>query len=1039
MSAHSVPARQELLRVEVASDAELRALIDDAPAPGVRASAAVRCALHDIWYDTPAGLLEQAGVACRIRTAMDGARRLMVERHAPTAGISGAADSVCEAPVLAHGEDWRSEESPPRAALCSLIDPVELVPVLEITTERYVRRAPAGFLRQAAAECELDTVTVRVEGSVRSFREAAVWQLGERDAAGLAIAAHWGSRFRAVPSGSTQGGRARLLAETMKCEAAAVKLRVGVFTALILVRDGRIACRRDGGRLRLPTEEGCGARIAEALAGQLGGSLHGLTRAGMLPPTPDRGLVEVWLTQAASTVAGDRSPADAWVPLTDLLERAGGPFITDANTLAALAVLIESPAADDLLATASALPPALLGAPPAEPQTLDAELSLIDFNARVLTMAEDRHAAIGDRLRMLAITCANIDEFVMVRLAELKEGASRRQPTPSHETLGATARFDAARVRLGALAHRQARCLAACLEHLAAAGVRCRSWSDLAQADRDVLRAWFTAEVAPRIMTGGMTLILGHAFPRLPSLTLSFCTAGRSRTTNEWGLGQFDLPRDTARFLSIPGTTDVIPVEEVARACADVLYPHLDVVATFTFRVLREGDLTLSEQGDLFVRVEEGTRRRGFNHIVRLEVERAMPASVRQAILATFQVEPGIAHNALTVADLHVAPGLVAMGDVRELVNRAPARPPERSEDPRTVQPLSELWDELRGGDQLLHHPYVAYDATVLRFLAAAAADPQVRGIWITLYRVGDPSPVVDALLVAQAAGKLVEAYVELTARFDESRNLSWVRRLEEGGVRVAYGGGELKCHAKTALVERQEDGALRRYAHVGTGNYNALSARMYTDFSLLTADPRITADLRRFFDWLLSNRRAPLHCEHCLVAPANLLQPLLARIEREIAHARAGRQARIRLKLNALSEDELVQALYRASRAGVEIDLVVRGICTLRPGVPGLSERIRVASRIGRFLEHGRIYHFANGGDDEYLIGSADWRPRNMRRRVEVAVPVLDAAARLRLTRILDAELADPARWRLESDGRTVAPAQIGAPTADERFAASS
>jgi polyphosphate kinase len=330
------------------------------------------------------------------------------------------------------------------------------------------------------------------------------------------------------------------------------------------------------------------------------------------------------------------------------------------------------------------------------------------------------------------------------------------------------------------------------------------------------------------------------------------------------------------------------------------------------------------------------------------------------------------------------------------------------------------VWEQIRERDRLVHHPYDDFSSSVLRLLEEAARDPEVMAVKLTLYRTGEDSPVVRALLRAAEAGKEVVAFVELKASYDEARNIVWVKELERAGAQVVYGVVGLKNHAKVALVVRREDGQVRRYAHVGTGNYNAGTARVYTDLGLLTADAAIGDDLGDLFNQLTGTSGPPgAALRHLLVAPEHLLPGLLARIGRATDLAREGRPGRIRAKLNGIDDREVINALYAASGAGVEIDLMVRGLCTLRPGVPGRSERIRVRGAIGRFLEHARIYHFANEGDDEYLIGSADWRSRNLRRRVEVAVPVLDATCRRQLDRILTRELADPSAWELGPDGR--------------------
>jgi polyphosphate kinase len=1029
----------------------------------------VRSVTHDVYFDSEARTLERRGVTCRLRTFENGARSLAVAECSLLVGVDGVPDTITEAEIEHHGEGSLFEDSPPERRLRELVDAAVLAPMLEVTTERFRRCAPHGLLRRPTVECDFDTVTVRVGGRSRALYEAAVRPVGEADDLARSIASRWAERHPLRSPEATRFSRVRRAAASVRRDALAARLGVEVVTVVIVARDGMVACFQAAGELRLPSRAGSGFGAATQLADACGGAREALVQLDV--PIDDPSLVDVWVDRSARPPNSAGSAEIAWVPLVDLMTHAGAPFATDGPTLAALGILLSSTVGDDILG-ATEIPGAPLpaGLEVAPGTMLDAELSLIDFNARVLTMAEDRTAALHDRLRMLAITCANADEFVMVRLAELRAKAAS-SVADADTRMAPAARLDAARLRLAALGRRQAHCLEECIDAFASAGLEVRRWTELDTPQREHLRDWFADMVATRIATGGMTLVLGHPFPRLPHLTLSLCVIGRERTGGAWRLTQFDLPRDEGRFVGVPETNDLIPLEEIARGCADVVYADLEIAAVYAFRVIREGDLTLSEGDDLFDRVSEAARRRAFNHVVRVEVERTMPPAVREALLATLQVEPGIADNALTVSDLYASPGPLAMVDARELIPLARRRAirvdgdvaDDDSESGRGAQhdmsddagaagaahvargtrasigfgELESLWTGIAARDRLMHHPYTPYDTTVLRFFQAAADDPLVQSIRVTLYRVGDPSPVVDALLAARAAGKRVFVYVELTARFDETRNLSWVTRLEDAGVSVACGRGDLKCHAKVALVERLEHGVLNRYAHIGTGNYNATSARTYTDFSLLTADPRVTSDLDRFFSWLADDQRGKLHCDHCLVAPVSLLDGMLARIEREISHARAGRVARIRLKLNALSERDLVRALYTASQSGVEIDLIVRGICTLRPGVPGLSDRIRVASRIGRFLEHGRIYHFANDGDDDYYLGSADWRPRNMRRRVEIVTPVFDWLARAQLAAILDAEIADPAHWRLDSHGVYVAPPVSAGASADERFVA--
>jgi polyphosphate kinase len=466
----------------------------------------------------------------------------------------------------------------------------------------------------------------------------------------------------------------------------------------------------------------------------------------------------------------------------------------------------------------------------------------------------------------------------------------------------------------------------------------------------------------------------------------------------------------------------LVPIEDVVRANLPLLYPGRAIEETALFRVTRRGDLELDDAGagDLLQAIEEELDQRAVNPVVRVELEGGTSRRLRDMLVQELRFEGGAGGAALGDLVIHDVSGLMATGDLRQLAGLpvpGGVFAPYAGRDP--FPGGRSVWELLRERDRLVHHPYDDFGATVLRVLDEAAGDPAVLSLKVTLYRTGENSPVIGALLRAAAAGKEVVAFVELKASYDEARNIAWVRQLEQAGAQVVYGVVGLKNHAKVALIARREDGEIRRYAHVGTGNYNAATARAYTDLGLLTADPAIADDLGDLFNQLTGTSAAPgASLRRLLVAPEHLRAELLAKIAREAAHARAGRPGRIRAKLNGLDDPEVVRALYAASSAGAEIDLVVRGLCTLKPGVPGLSERVRVSSLVGRFLEHARIYHFANDGADEYFIASADWRSRNLRRRVEVAAPVLDPIARGRLGAILDRELADPSAWMLEADG---------------------
>ncbi|HEX7023534.1 MAG TPA: polyphosphate kinase 1, partial [Gemmatimonadales bacterium] len=440
-------------------------------------------------------------------------------------------------------------------------------------------------------------------------------------------------------------------------------------------------------------------------------------------------------------------------------------------------------------------------------------------------------------------------------------------------------------------------------------------------------------------------------------------------------------------------------------------------------------DVNEDEAGDLLQAIEEEVKRRPANAPVRVEVERSMPPSVRENMLRELRFERRGSTALLGPEDFYELDAPLDLTVLRDVAARLPPSQSFAPFQPR--RPLAEdrtVFEQIEEADILVHHPYDEFAATVGRFLEEAAADPEVVALKLTLYRLGDRSPVVDALLAAARAGKDVAVFVELKARFDEATNAGWVRRLEEAGAQVIYGLVGLKTHAKVALVVRRTPAGLKRYAHIGTGNYNASTARFYTDLGLLTADSKITADLTDLFNQLTGSSRAPgSSFRTLLVAPATMLQGFLERIDREIQHARAGRGGLIRAQLNGLEDPDIVAALYRAGDAGVRVELVIRGLCILRPGVRGVSDRIRITSVLGRFLEHERIYHFGNGGDSEYLIGSADWRPRNLRRRVEVVTPVRAPALVSRLDALLTALLTEPSAWQLGPDGTYVRQARPG------------
>jgi polyphosphate kinase len=496
--------------------------------------------------------------------------------------------------------------------------------------------------------------------------------------------------------------------------------------------------------------------------------------------------------------------------------------------------------------------------------------------------------------------------------------------------------------------------------------------------------------------------------------------AARRPGSGELRFARVKVPPSLPRWVELPRGSRYLPLEELIAAQLESLFPGMELLESYPFRVTRSSDVERYEERpeDLLESIQEQLHERRFAPVVRLEVVPAMPPWMRALLCdelevaddEVFEVRPPLAARDLFQLCSLPLPGLTVEA-WRSVPHPRLALPPGGGE--------VDLFAVIRDGDLLVHHPYESFAGSVQRFLQQAAADPAVLAIKQTLYRTSRRSPVVQALIEAAERGKQVAVLIELRASFDEERNIEWAEALEEAGAHVAYGVVGLKTHAKVSLVVRQESDGLRSYAHIATGNYNTDTAELYTDLGLFTCDPEIAGDTAQLFNLLTSGHLGEQRFARLLVAPSGMRQGFLSRIAREADHARAGRGGRIQAKMNSLEDPEIVRALYDASVAGVEIDLVVRGVCRLRPGLPGLSERIRVISIVGRFLEHARIFHFANAGAPESFIGSADWMSRNLDRRVEAAVPVAAPELRAELQEILETQLADNCQaWDLRGDG---------------------
>ena len=658
---------------------------------------------------------------------------------------------------------------------------------------------------------------------------------------------------------------------------------------------------------------------------------------------------------------------------------------------------------------------------------LNRELSWLEFNGRVLHEAEDDRTPLLERLKFLSIFSTNLDEFYMVRIAALRRqvAAGVQQVTP--DGLTPQAALDAIDERIREQLERRRVCLHEVLiPKLEAAGVRIIGIDDVTPDERIALDAYFESEVFP-VLTP-LAVDPGHPFPYISNLSLSLAVQVHDDAGRGEHFARVKVPRSLPRWVPLKRQHHFVALEDLIGSHLAQLFPGMRVLGWHMFRITRHSDLDVpaaDESEDLLATIEEQIFQRRFGEVVRVEVETGMPPQIQALLLDELRdtSDPGVLP--LTERDVCDADPWLELGDLMSLASLeihelrdqpfGPVTPPEVREPDRSI------FDIIRERDILVHHPFESFGTTVEKFFNTAAEDPNVLAIKLTLYRTSGDTAIVRALTEAAQAGKQVAVLVELQARFDEINNINWARTLESYGVHVAYGLPGLKTHAKTALVVRRESDGIRRYVHIGTGNYNSRTARLYTDFGLLTCHPDIGADVSEVFN-LLTGFSRQREYRRLFVAPATLKDRFLSLIHREADHARAGRPARIFGKMNALQSPEIINALYDASNEGVEIDLNVRGICCLRPGVPGLSERIRVVSIIGRFLEHSRLYYFHNAGDEEFFIGSADWMPRNLERRVEVVVPIIDRGLHHRLASLMKVYMTDTRQgWDLLQDGSYV------------------
>jgi polyphosphate kinase len=646
------------------------------------------------------------------------------------------------------------------------------------------------------------------------------------------------------------------------------------------------------------------------------------------------------------------------------------------------------------------------------------ELSWLDFNSRVLELAEDESVPLLERLKFCAISSSNLDEFFMVRVAGLHDQIEAGIETPLQDGRTPSATLDAIRVVMRAHIERQSRLVELDLRPaLADHGIRIVGVDDVGPDERRALDDRFRQQIFP-VLTP-LAVGLGRPFPYISNLSLSLGVLVRDPISGVETFARVKVPKEMLpRFVPTGDGFTFVPLEDLIAKHLDRLFPGMEIVDYDVFRVTRDADFTVSDEADdLLQAVEDELRRRRFGDVVRVEVGSGMSQAIREQITHSLEADPEDVFDVDGLLDLEDLWDIVRVpghAELRDAPWTPVTQPRLQADDSDTPDVLAAM----RRGDILLHHPYDSFSSSVERFVEQAVADPDVLAIKQTVYRTSDDSPLVPSLIRAAERGKQAVCVVEVKARFDERANVQWSRAMEESGVHVVYGLPSLKTHAKCLLVVRREGDGVRHYVHVGTGNYHPKTARLYTDFGLLTCDDRIGADVADMFNFLTGFAR-PRGYRRVLVAPNHMRAGILEEIERTISSHREGGRARIRMKMNSLVDRACIQALYRASQAGVPVELNVRGISCLRPGVPGVSENIRVVSIVGRFLEHSRIYSFEREDDCTVYIGSADLMPRNLDTRVELLAPVLDESLRDDLEDTLDRCFAENVNaWDLREDG---------------------
>ncbi len=1008
---------------------------------GLRGSNLTHRFFRDVYYDTLDRDLDHKSVSCRLRIPMKGARSLEVKiKGTKKDGTGRLSHNVFEAFLPDPDADMFDETLEPARVLRAIIDPGRLSPSIDLETDSLERVGRHRVLLYPQYEFCYDTVHARAKELSETFYDLTIKQVrpGGPPIERIADAIREEHGFSLTLGDRL--ARARALLDGIELERLERGVRPAHEVAIVPYDEDRMGLRFQDGSLTVLAGLGGGEEAArQVLKDWFGSSQAQMRLLGRAPASESHSELEVYLVRRIPTNLKTERPLE-WLLPADVVQLVGSPAIRDTRTLAALHVTARSDLMRERPVWALRAPvrPSMAmdasdtysiadlqgGAQPilqpikALDRFINRDFSQLAFNTRVLELAEDERLPLLARVRFLSIFNATMDEVFMVRVGWLKRAVASGKAKKSIDGLTAAERLDAVAIRSRRLMERAHSCLRDRLTpDMEAEGIKILRWDELDEAQRSYVTTCFEEMLFPALTP--MAASPSHPFPHIPNFTTAIATMVRNPETGVEHFAAVPIPDTLQRYLQCEGETSFISTVDVITRHVDSLFPGLDVILAHWFRVTRSSDVKVDEWSsqDLLQAIVEEVEKRPYGPVVRLEIDSTMPQAMRELLVQEFRFENPDQVSTLRESDLYLVEGTLDFNGLSEI---AKLDRPELHYEPFTalepLDPAVSMMEAIAREDILVHFPYDSFESTVERFFAEATDDPDVLAIKVALYRTNDDSQIVNTLARAASLGKQVSVLIELKARFEEERNAEWAKELEHAGIHVMYGLFGLKTHAKAALIARREGDEVQRYVYIGTGNLNAVTAKGYTDLGLFTKHPDLCADVSDLFNVVSGNSVHPDY-RKILVAPVTMFPRFMDLIKREIEHAREGRGGRIRVKVNGLGDPELLAALYEASQAGVKIDLIVRGICSLCPQVPGLSKNIRVVCILGRFLEHSRIYHFGNAGEDEYYIGSADWRTRNLRRRVEVVTPVLDPRCQRRIDEILEIQINDPHAWELCAD----------------------